>query len=79
MSVSRDKVSDIIDFFDMTDRKCIIIWERTAADSANPMIEISASIKEGYSEFFREASVVLRKIADELESNGLEDQSELFD
>ena len=70
MSVSREKVAEILDFFERTGRKCIVIWERTIAEASNPSIEISASINEGYGDFFRASATVLRKAAVDIDPEG---------
>ena len=77
MSVSRDKITEMLEFFDMTGRKCIVIWERTIPEAQKPTFEISASVKPGYGDFFRAASVILNKAADDIDSREDDEEDNL--
>lgn len=77
MSASRDRVKDVLEFFDMTGRKCIVIWERTIPEANRPTFEISASIKPGYGDFFRAVSGILQKAAQDIDAH--EENGELGD
>lgn len=74
MSVSRNKIGEMLEFFDMTGRKCIVIWERTIPEVEKPTFEISASVKPGYGDFFRAASMILQRAADDIDSREEEEE-----